>query len=176
MEACGWLLAKGCAPVLQSHTQALLRESGIELTAEEVQRIFDQRDVSLREAGRVEFGSGSVELVINAFARSSALAAHDAASSLCAAVELFYTLRSSLAIEVGDAEIVDVLLEAFEECQGACELIDVDVVLKKFELRGEGYSITDSAGKTYHWDPTEWEYSDQADGWDGELWAGDFDA
>ena len=108
--------------------------------------------------------------------RSSALAAHDAASSLCAAVELFYTLRSSLAIEVGDAEIVDVLLAAFEECQGACELIDVDVVLKKFELRDEGYSITDSAGKTYHWDPAEWEYSDQADGWDGELWAGDFDA
>ncbi len=174
MEACGWLLAKGCAPVLRSHTQALLKENGIELTAEEVQRIFDQRDVSLRETGRIEFGSGSVGLILEAFARSSALAAHDVASSLCAAVELFYTLRSSLAIEVGDAEIVDELLEAFEECQGACELIDVDAVLKKLELRDEGYSITDDAGKTYHWNPTDWEYSDQANGWDGEPWAGGF--
>lgn len=175
MEAGNWLLAKGRIPMLRSQTRAMLRENGIALTEEEEQRIYEQHVASLKETGRIEFGGSAVDLIVGAFARSSVLMASDAADALCAAVEQFYTLRSAISVEVGDAEIADALLEAFEECEGALELIDIDKLSNELAQTGEGYSVADDEGKTYHWNPAEWEYSEQTDGWEGEPWVGDFD-
>lgn len=175
MNEFSWLAPQGRLDALRQKTHAALQENGITLTAEDERCIFDQQAASLKETGRVELGCGMVDLIVRTFACSSALAAPDMAGALCAAVERFYAVRSVVSVEVGDEEIVDALLEAFESCEGAFELIDIDALAKGLAQTSEGYSITDDAGKTYHWDPAEWEYSEQADGWDGEPWAGDFD-
>lgn len=35
------------------------------------------------------------------------------------------------------------------------------------------YRIVDDEGRIYAFDPTEWDYDEQANGWDGERWADD---
>lgn len=37
------------------------------------------------------------------------------------------------------------------------------------------YSIADDAGNVYRRDPSDWEWDECADGWDGEPWEADYD-
>ena len=37
------------------------------------------------------------------------------------------------------------------------------------------YCLTDDTGRTYTFDPTEWDYDETAPGWNGEKWDDDID-
>lgn len=175
MESFDWLIGKQAGKALSTESRKALRENGIALTPDEEQRILELRAEAARQAGRIEFGAGTVDLVIGAFSCSSALDASNAVETLCGAFERFYALRAAVSVEVGDAEIADCLLQAFEDSEGAFELVDLGTLPERLEPQEAGYSISDEQGKTYCWYPAEWECSEFADGWDGEQWGSDFD-
>ena len=175
MDLCNWLGPKGTIAALSMKTREMLCENGIALTPEEEQRISDQHTVVVRDAGRIEFGNGAIELIVGTFSHSRALHATCAVDVLCDAIERFYSLRARVSVEVGDAEIAEALLQAFEDCEGAFELVDTEKLSESLEPREAEYSIADEYGRTYCWGPEEWEYLEHVDGWDGEQWGGNLD-
>lgn len=50
-----------------------------------------------------------------------------------------------------------------------------EYLLSSAATEREGYRIVDDEGRVYTFDPAEWDYDEQADGWNGEWWSDDWD-
>lgn len=52
-----------------------------------------------------------------------------AAETVCELIELYYALRSSCSLEVGDLELIGKIAASFESSEGAVDLIDLDALI-----------------------------------------------
>ena len=79
---------------------------------------------ALRATGRIEFGAGTLESLIEAFALSPWIQPGERAETLCALVDLFYHLKNKTEDLVPDADLIKRMLECFENpCRGSVQLL-----------------------------------------------------
>ena len=147
--------------------------------------LAERRAESLAAVERVEFGAPVVEAIAEAIAGSPFLMERDVAGVLADLQDAFYVLRDALPIDVPDAEIVEALRGCFDANEGdvaevaALPREEVMAFSGEYRLTSEvdhenAYRIVDDEGRAYVFDPVEWGYDEQADGWNGEEWADDW--
>ncbi len=162
-----------------------LTPAKISITACEAAELAARRDCCLRENERIEFGVPAVVSIAQEIAPSPYLENNDVAVVLTRLQEVFYRTRDELSVEVPDSEIIEAICRSFDELGCALDVAalpteDLMVFSKTYQQIQDNaeettYRIVDDAGRSYTFDPTEWEYDEAAPGWNGEKWGDDFD-
>ena len=119
--------------------------------------------------------------IAEAVATSPSLSQDNVARELAELLGAFYALRDELPADVPDAEIAEALRGCLDEWGDAGEVAAMPMaeVMRFSEEfmnaaeaeRENAYRIIDDEGRAYVFDPVEWAYDEQVDGWDGEKWA-----
>lgn len=109
-------------------------EYGLTLTRAQALMLSETHRESLERAGRVEFGRGAPDRLIDAFCDSRYMAREEYAETLCALIELFYALKNET--EIGDDRLIALMRTAFDETRGAAELMEDEVLRRVREARG----------------------------------------
>ena len=171
--------AKSLRMAINSH----MVSAGIAITASEATDLAMCRDLCLRDNERIEFGTPAVVAIAKELALSPCLEACDAANTLAPLQEVFYRPRDDLSIEVPDSEIIEAICHCFDELGSALDIAtlpteELMAFSKTYQQVQEGagethYCLTDDTGRTYTFDPAEWDYDELAPGWNGEKWDGD---
>lgn len=175
MESRGILLQLSNSVCLGERLAAILRAVGVAITDQEIIDIEKQRSESLRSHGLLEFDSSALEMLFTSLGQSSVFPNYHAVETACDLIELYYALRSSCSSEVGDIELIEELVAAFEASEGAVELIDFDALTRSFrDLRDVCGEVVDGCGLCNQ-DSSIWEYDEFSTGWDGEEWGSDHD-
>ena len=169
---------------LQAAINQQLAPAKIAITRQEARQLAKQREQCLFEAERIEFGAPAVTLIARELAESNTLANTNVASTLAALQDCFYQTRDELSVDVPDDEIIEALVGCFIEQGEAADVAKTSVeeimaYSKSYrqaqkEAKQSNYCITDDEGRVHTFDPGEWEYDENAPGWDGEEWAGDW--
>lgn len=157
---------------------------GLSISAEDALALAKQRAELLDETERIEFGTPAVIALADTVATSPSLSREHLGRDLAALQAVFYRLRDELPTDVPDSEIYDALrgsLDASGEVDAIAELETDEVMCHSIDyLRAldaepvSGYRIADERGHVYTFNEREWEYDEQADGWDGERWIDDW--
>ena len=146
--------------------------------------LADRRTASLASTERVEFGAPALAAIAEAVATSPHLLSSEVASVLASLQGAFYALRDELPVDVPDAEIAEALRGWFDAWGDATEAPEASAdevmafspeCVRAQEAAGDAYRIVDDEGRAYTFDPDEWDYDEQAKGWEGERWADDWD-
>lgn len=109
-------------------------EYGLMLTRAQAMMLSEKHRESLEQTGRVEFGCGVPDRLIDAFCDSPYMAREEYAETLCALIELFYALKNET--EIGDARLIALMRAAFDETCGATELMADEIMRKVRGARG----------------------------------------
>lgn len=162
-----------------------LVSAGITITASEATDLAMHRDLCLLDNERIEFGTPAVVTIARELALSPCLEARNAADTLTRLQEVFYRTRDELSVEVPDSEIIEAICHCFDELGSAFdvatlpteELMTFSKIYQQAQESTEEacYCLTDDTGRTYMFDPTEWDYDETAPGWNGEKWDDDID-
>lgn len=147
-------------------------DAGLSLTPEQVQHIVEAEGACLAERGRIVFGEGTAVRLVREFASSPYASGCDTERIFRELLEVFYELRDDLPASVTDAEIVEALRDSFDgEAAGDVRLA-LEMAKEPLCARSalDTYVISDAEGKTYHWDPGDWDEDVRANGWLGERW------
>jgi hypothetical protein len=97
---------------------------GLSLTAPEARSLVRQRALSLKNNGRIEFGSGLIEKIILAFYDSPYLSRDDYAETLHGLIEIFYYYKNETLDQINDDELISFMKDAFDGiCQGSLQLL-----------------------------------------------------
>lgn len=186
MDATSALLAstQGQGTVREA-LNARLSAARVSITREDAEMLAELQSASLAEVEQVEFGQPAIVAIAEAVASSPSLTMENAADTLAELQSFFYALRDELPQDIPDDEIVEALCGCFGELGDASEVscMPVDEVMAfshEYALAADAqdeseYRIVDNDGRTYAFDPTEWDYNETASGWDGERWADDWD-
>ncbi len=143
-----------------------------------------RRAGSLADTERVEFGTPALSVIAGAVASSPHLPRKGVAGVLADLQDAFYAMRDELPVDVPDTEIAEALRGCLDAWGDAADLASMpvedvmafsDEYVRAREATSGTYRIVDDEGRTYAFDPAEWDYDEQADGWDGEGWAHDWD-
>ena len=95
---------------------------GLSLTSAEALELAETRRKALLDSGRVEFGTGAVIRLIDAFCDSQYITPDTYAETLNALLEYFYYLKSETRDKVSDETLICLLKERFEnEYHGSIE-------------------------------------------------------
>lgn len=187
MAASSWLPVSS-RPQRQSllgEVNERLAAGGLSISREDALMLARRRGEALAEAGRVEFGTPAIVAIAEAVSSSPCLSLDDIADGLAELQDAFYVIRDELPADVPDAEIADALRGCLDAWGDAAEVAslpteevmrfsDEYVRMAESEENG-GYRIVDDEGRAYAFDPADWGYDEQADGWDGERWADGWD-
>ena len=162
-----------------------LVSAGITITASEATDLAMHRELCLRDNERIEFGTPAVVAIAKELAPSSCLKICDTADALTRLQEVFYRTRNELSVEVPDTEIVEAICHCFDEMGSAFDVAalpteELMAFSKTYQQAQESteeacYRRMDDPGRTYTFDPTEWDYDETAPGWNGEKWDDDID-
>ncbi len=187
MKASAWLglPQKAGTSTILSGINKRLSACSLSITLEDAQMLARRRTESLAETERVEFAEPAIMSIAEAFIGSPYLTQDSVASNLAKLQDAFYALRDELPIDVPDGEIVEALrgcLDAWGDAATVASMpVDEIMGYSKEYVRASqanaeaAYRITDDEGRTYSFDPQEWAYDEQADGWDGERWSDGWD-
>lgn len=180
VETLGFPLPSAGTDALLHTVNQQLGKAGLSITHEEARMLAQRRAETLADTERVEFGTPALAMVTEAVATSPCLVRSDTAHVLADLQDAFYALRDELPVDVPDAEIAEALrgwLDAWGDAAGAAEASVEEVMAfspeyaRAQEVSGDTYRIVDDGGRTYTFDPVEWDSDEQADGWHGERWA-----
>lgn len=176
------LLSAGADKMLAA-VNSRLSTAGLSVTHEEAHMLAERRTESLAHAERVEFGTPALAVIAEAVASSPHLSQDGIAHALADLQDTFYTLRDELPVDVPDAEIAEALrgcLDAWGDTADLASMSPEDVMafsdeyVRAQEASDGAYRIVDDEGRAYTFDPAEWDYDEQADGWNGERWSDDW--
>jgi hypothetical protein len=97
---------------------------GLTLTGQQAVALVETRNVSLRENGRIEFGGGVIDKIINEFCDSPHLSMRNYAATLHELVEMFYTFKNETLDLIGDDDLIAFMKKSFDGvCQGSLDLL-----------------------------------------------------
>lgn len=97
---------------------------GLILTAEAAAEIIEGRNRVLQSRGRVELGLDTTKMLIKNFCASSFLNQEEYVATLHELHELFYYLKNRTEDKIGDAELIGLIKDCFENsCGGSLELL-----------------------------------------------------
>lgn len=133
----------GCA--LTQVTQALTRVNqrvspyGLTLTAGQITVLLQQRQEALADTGRVEFGTGALPMLVEAFCDSPYLASDNYAETLGELQALFYYFKGESREQLTDQEVVDGMKRLFDGvAQGSVDYLSGVPVEALTDLDWEG--------------------------------------
>ena len=97
---------------------------GLVLTRDEAAVLAHTRGEALVRAGRVEFGGGAMQALINAFCDSPYISQADYAETLCELTRIFYDFKTDSLDEVDDAEAIEMMRKVFDEWRGSVDAVE----------------------------------------------------
>lgn len=99
------------------------RRFGLTLRPEQAMHLAERRFEALQSTGRVEFGSGILERLIDAFCDSPDIQQADYAETLDALQELFYALKNETMEQLSDDALLAAMRLAFDRFRGSLEAL-----------------------------------------------------
>lgn len=97
---------------------------GLVLTETQVLALVETRSFALRENGRIEFGGGVIDKIINEFCDSSYLSMHNYEETLHELLETFYYYKNETLDLMSDDDLIKYMKNKFDSsCQGSLELL-----------------------------------------------------
>ena len=98
---------------------------GLRLSEEEAKVLIREREQSLRETRRIEFGEGILEKLILIFCDSPFLLQENYAETLVRLQSIFYLYKNESLDELTDEELLEEMKKKFDgECQGDLEFLE----------------------------------------------------
>lgn len=97
---------------------------GLTLSKDEALALCQTRSFALRRYGRLEFGGGVIERLIEAFCDSPYLSQESYAQTLEQLLELFYAYKGESGERLSDEELICALRNAFDAGGGSLELLE----------------------------------------------------
>lgn len=86
-------------------------------------------ETALRNAGRIEFGPGIVDPLVEVFSDSPYLSAENCEETLAELVSLFYIFKNETLDRISDEALIKYMKKSFDgECAGSVELLASDVL------------------------------------------------
>lgn len=98
---------------------------GLQLSEEEAKVLIREREQSLRETRRIEFGEGILEKLILIFCDSPFLLQENYAETLIRLQSIFFLYKNESLDELTDEELLEEMKKKFDgECQGDLEFLE----------------------------------------------------
>lgn len=136
---------------------------GLVLSPHEAKELVETRNNTLKDHGRVEFGGGIINKLIEAFCDSPYISQKDYPSILHELIETFYYYKNETLDELSDDELIDLMKDYFNnKCHGSIELLqnrDLDKIAKNIRFGEYEYDSEDKDdgadeyffGEDYEW-------------------------
>mgnify|MGYP005772392907 CR=1 FL=1 len=103
---------------------------------------------ALKQTGRIEFGPGAVEPIVEVFSDSPYLTLENCEDTLSELITLFYTFKNETLDRISDDALIRYMKKAFDgECHGSIELLEsqaLPTLAKKIRLK---YATPDLVSK-----------------------------
>ncbi len=97
---------------------------GIIITPVQAALMSQSQSDALKKTGRIEFGTGIADKLINAFSPSPYMPQNNYDEFFCELINLFYEFKNETHDALTDAETVDFMKSAFDGfCRGSLELL-----------------------------------------------------
>jgi hypothetical protein len=97
---------------------------GLVLTKDDAVSLVETRNHSLNANGRVEFGGGVINKVIQEFCDSPFLSMHNYVETLNELLEIFYYYKNETLDLISDDDLIQYMKNAFDGvCKGSLELL-----------------------------------------------------
>lgn len=113
-------------------TNQFTKEFGLSLSEEEAEVLVVDRQDSLQEQRRIEFGEGILPKLIFAFCDSPYIYQDNYVDTIGRLQDIFYLYKNESMDEATDDELIEFMKEQFEgECQGSLEHLE-DTSLERF--------------------------------------------
>lgn len=97
---------------------------GLTLAPADAKALVETRGEALRTSGRVEFGGGIIDKLIDVFCDSPFLHQRNYTENLHALLELFYYFKNESLEKLSDDELLAAMKASFDgECRGSVELL-----------------------------------------------------
>lgn len=106
-------------------TNSESQKYGLWLSEEAAEVLVREREQSLKEARRIEFGEGILEKLILVFCDSPFLLQENYAETLARLQSIFYLYKNESLDELTDEELLEQMKEKFDgECQGDLDFLE----------------------------------------------------
>lgn len=134
------------------------KKYGVQLTAEDIRHLIDDREQLLHSYGRVELGVDVTKRLAETFCTSPYIDRENVTSVLYDLHEIFYYVKNETEDAIGDITIIEKMKDYFDSaCGGSLELLK-----SKMETFVEDYrSDALLKGSLYERDEGEWHQSDE---------------
>lgn len=164
-------MEKNWMELLQTQTQLAnvmetnqkTQKFGLVLSEQDAQLILEERNHTLREQRRVEFGLGIVPKIIYEFCDSNFISQNNYVDTILRLQEIFYLYKNEMQDEITDDELLHLMKEQFETlCFGDLDYLE-DTCLYHFAqaVRAgyHGYEASDGYGEYSKFDTVKrWDY------------------
>ncbi|MDD5935164.1 MAG: DUF6323 family protein [Clostridiales bacterium] len=119
------------------------KKFGLSLTQQEALILLDDRKKCLQEQERVEFGEGILKKLIFAFCDSPYIYQDNYVETISSLQDIFYLYKNEAMDELNDDELIDYMVEAFnQDCQGSLEYLEdtsLEKLARKVRRGGHGF-------------------------------------
>lgn len=147
-------------------TNQMTARYGLVLTEQDARLLVEERSQVLKEARRVEFGSGILPRLIEQFCDSDFVDQNNYVDTLIRLQEIFYLYKNEMHDEITDEELLHFMREQFEEVcfgdlgylEGTCLRIFAEAIRAGYR----GYQASEGYG--------EYAKFDEVKRWDRELY------
>ena len=113
--------------------------SQIVLTGQQSLALRDTAAQALKQTGRIEFGPGAVDPIIETFSDSPYVTHDNCEEIFSELITLFYTFKNETLDRIGDDALIRYMKKAFDgECCGSIELLEsqaLPALAKKVRLK-----------------------------------------
>lgn len=97
---------------------------GLTLSRQDAIELVKTRTLSLKRYGRVEFGGGVINKIINEFCDSPYISMHNYVETLHELIEIFYFYKNETLDLISDDELIKFMKNSFDgKCRGSLELL-----------------------------------------------------
>mgnify|MGYP006979026692 CR=1 FL=1 len=121
--------------------------SQIVLTGQQSLALRQTAAGALKQTGRVEFGPGAVDPIIEVFSDSPYITRDNCEEIFSELITLFYTFKNETLDRIGDEALIRYMKKAFDgECCGSIELLEsraLPALAKKVRLKYATPNLTD---------------------------------
>lgn len=134
MEQDNWMMKLSNTNQIEAlkNTNQYTKKFGVVLSDEDVQLLVSERQESLKEQERVEFGKGILPSLIYAFCDSAYIYQDNYVESIVRLQDIFYLYKNESLDDVTDDELIDYMKKCFEGvCQGSLDYLE-DTCLEEF--------------------------------------------
>lgn len=141
---------KMCLEQIQE-TNQYTENYGLQLSETEAELLLTEKNNTLKEMGRIEFGQSILPQIIYTFCDSSCLSQDNYLDSLIRLQEIFFEYKNEMHDEITDEELLNFMREQFEEvCYGDFDYLEstcLEIFSEAIHAGYRGYRVTQGKGE-----------------------------